>query len=53
MLYDLILTQTGHHVVAKSSIAGIVIAQNFSKDGRTPKCDYFSISEDQKIDPAE
>ena len=50
-LYDLILLQSCHHTVTKSSIAGILIAQNFAEDSRTPICDYFSISEDQKIGP--
>ena len=48
-LYNLFLIHSSHRVVTKSFIAGILKAQNFSKDGRTPKCDYSSISEDQKI----
>ena len=52
-LYDLFLLLAGHHTVTERYITGILVAQKFSKDGRVPKCGYFSISEDQKMGSAE
>ena len=52
-LYDFFKIYIGHRVVTEMYIARILVAQKFPKDGRVPKCDYFSISEDQKMGSAE